>query len=487
MHLPRWDWQEKTLIRARPMPHYALLAKMGCGKTREIIDILRDKYNQHRRILRTVVFAPIMTLDGFRNQMLDFSKIEPERILVLEDQPPKRRAKLWDKMMEKWGGNFIVVLNYEKILSKDIREMIRAWAPEVVVCDESHYIKDYGSKRTKLMIKLVDGQRNKKTGQIIRPPVQYRYIMTGTPGDDVSVDIWAQYRVLDGGQRLGRTFTDFKLRYFYNKNAEKMAAGVRGVYPEWVPLPGALEKINALIYQCATRVLLEDCYDLPPLIRKQVYVGMTSEQQAAYNEMKRDFVTYLEGTACVADMALTKAMRLSQIASGYAKLEDGREVVMKDTPKMAALRELVQEIVKTDKVLIWAHFQRNFAEIKKVLDELGVKYIELHGKAEENRREALARFRDDPEVRACVGNAATGGVGVNELVGAKYAIFYSRDYSQIKDEQARARNYRPGAEIHDQVVQIDIVCRGSVEQTILDAIEGKVNMAEAVLTWKDKV
>lgn len=480
---PPWEWQRKARERASQFPHFALFAEMGTGKTRTMIDILRDKYNTNRRVMRTVIFAPIVVLENWRREILKYSNIDPDRIVVL-DGTPTQRTRVWHKAMDKFLGNFIVLVNYDKIIRPDVFAQLAMWKPEIVVLDESHYVKDHTSKRTKAMFKLVDGEYDKRRKTYTRPRVPHRYIMSGTPILNSMKDIWAQYRVLDGGEALGYSYFTFQTRYFFDANAGWK--GKQNYFPDWKPLPGAAEQINGLIYQKAVRVTKKECLDLPPLVKKQIFVGMTEEQARLYKEMKKDFVTYIGDKACVADMAMIKAMRLQQIASGYVKLEDGTEIELGNTPRMDALRELLQEITPNHKVLVWAHFKANYRQIRKVCDELKIKYVEVHGDAKEKRQEAIDRFCTDDSVRVFIGNAGSGGIGIN-LVVASYSIIFSRDFSLAHDEQARSRNHRSGAEIHEKITQIDLVVPGTIDETVLEALNNKTQIAEAVLSWRDRV
>ena len=112
--------------------------------------------------------------------------------------------------------------------------------------------------------------------------------------------------------------------------------------------------------------------------------GESLRYSGLYDEMRDEFITYLNDKACVAQLAITKALRLQQIVSGYLVVEneagEKSNVEIKDNPRAEALKELLQEITGAGhKVLIWAVFKQNYAEIRAVCTALGLPLVEVHG------------------------------------------------------------------------------------------------------------
>lgn len=302
------------------------------------------------------------------------------------------------------------------------------------------------------------------------------------------MDLYHQFLVLDGGKTLGGNFFAFRARFFRDRNA---GMPKQKYFPAWEVMSlekdgfDAMAEIKRLIGPRSMHVTKADCLDLPPLVKKTIYVDMSPEQRRMYNEMKRDFVTMIEQRekdpkAVVAVLAITKALRLQQIASGYVKTNEDEEIDLESTPKMDALRDLLTELAPHGKVLIWAAWRNNYKQIGRVCDELGLKYVTLVGGMTDAARNAAvdALTRGDADV--LVGNPASGGIGVN-LIEAKFAIFYSQTFSMKDRVQAEARNYRGGSEMHESVTHYELVCENSIEEIICQKLADKIELSDKLL------
>lgn len=468
----RWQHQDEFLARSEMEPEYGLFWEMGTGKSRAIIERLRNVYNAERRIVRTLILSPKIVLENWRNEFLRYSKIDPSR-LVLFQGDTKRRARSMDRAIAKHGTHLILICNYEKLAtSVDVRERIYTWHPEILICDESQRLKSPTSLRTKAVLEVSERRKN--------PAIRFKYILSGTPILRDVMDLFAQFLILDGGKTFGTNFWAFKIAHMEDKNAKWK--GKPNYFPKWEMKPGSVDKINAAIQARTMRVRKSECLDLPPLVRSRRYVDMTADQARIYKEMKRDFIAFLaSGEATVATMALTKALRLLQIASGYVQTETAGAKQIAGTPKQELLEELLQELTPNHKVIVWAVFRENYKQIRAVFEKLGISYTEVHGEVPEREKfENIERFRTDPSIRVLLGHPGSGGIGVNMVV-ASYSIFYSRNFSLDESLQAEARNHRGGSEIHEKITRIDLVTRGTIEEQVLERLENKESISDATL------
>lgn len=460
-----WKHQLEAIDRAKNIDCFALFFEMGAGKTSTTVNILRHKFNAHQKIIRTLILCPVIVVDNWRKEWLAHSKTDPKRITLLQGSQVARRKQL-AKAIELEPGR-IVITNYEALLMKDLYEDIRKWHPVAMVLDESHKVKDPKAKRTKFATTLAD-------------EAIFKYILSGTPILNSPMDIFSQFRVMDGGRSFGKNFFAFRAEYFYDKNAG-MARDK--YFPDWRIRPGSLDRINEKIFEKGMRVTKEECMDLPPLVKQTLAVDMTPEQNRLYQEMKKDLVTYLGDKACVATMALTKALRLMQIASGFVKLEDSSIVKVKENPKQAALEELLSELTPNHKVLIWAVFKENYEQVREVCQKLDIQFVEVHGEIPNAKKfEAVESFNTDPRVRVFLGHPGSGGIGIN-LVSASYSIFYSRTFSLEHDLQAESRNHRGGSKEagHEKITRIDLVAKGTIEELVLKKLANKEEISESLL------
>ena len=462
-----WDHQAEAVERAWTLRDQALFFEMGTGKTAAAINIARVKFVKENRLLRTLVLGPPIVLENWRREFFMHSKLTDKDVTVLTGSGKKRAEALCLKALENEKRNYaqVFVTNYESLLMPDLYEAITAWHPEMIIYDEAHRCKNMTSKRTKAAIKLSDR-------------AEYRVILTGTPVTNSPMDLFGQMRILDKGKTFGDNYWAFRAHFFYDKNAG-MPKGKH--FPDWRIRPGAMEEISQKLKGICMRVKKSECLDLPPLVRQIIPVDLAPEQAKLYGEMKKGFIAFINDKACVAELAITKALRLQQIVSGYVKMEDGSEIQLKTNPRKDALKQLLEDVTPAGKVLVWAVFKENYQQIREVCEELALKYVEVHGEVPTSKRqEYVDQFNNDTETRVFIGHPGSGGIGIN-LVSASYSIFYSRSFSLEHDLQAEARNHRGGSHIHEKITRIDIVAKDTIDEHICRALAQKEVVSEKVL------
>jgi len=477
-----WKHQIDAIKRSAELPNLALFMDTGVGKTRTTIEILRRKYAGEKRILRTLIISPIITLENWKSEFKVFSKVDQRDIIILNGSGKTRVGKImkWLTPAGAFPQNRIVVTNYECMQMEEVFELLRAWGPEVLVCDESHRCKNHDSMRAKRVVAIADHCKHK-------------YILTGTPILNTPMDIFNQFRILDGGKSFGQNFWAFRNKYFEDENASW--SGKENYFPKYVPRADSYATFSSIVSSSAIRAIKSQCLDLPPLVRKTIYVELSKEQEKMYSDMKRDYVAYIEEKqksgdplAVVAQLVITRALRLMQILSGYGALdgdEDGNGKgihVIKDNPRLAALTELLEDITPGNKVIVWACFKQNYIQIKDVCKKLNLGYAEIHGEIKDKQAE-MYRFRTDPTCKVMVANQQAGGVGIN-LIEASYSIYYSRNFSLEADLQSEARNYRGGSEVHEKITRIDLVAKETIDELIADVLANKLDVATRILSWK---
>lgn len=472
-----WQHQETAIQQAKSQQDYALFFEMGCGKTSTCINILRQKYAEERRLMRTLILCPPIVISNWQREFAMHSKIKEWDIIPLIKTQRERVNTLktfayrHEVQRESIPDGKILITNYESMLMLDLFGAIAKWKPEIVVCDESHRCKDYKAKRTKAVIELA-------------MTAKHRYLLTGTPILNSAMDIFSQFYILDRGLTFGKSFYSFRAKYFYDKNAGMPKSKY---FPDWQPLPGAMEEINQAITAKSARATKQECLDLPPLVTQNIYVELNPLQKRLYNSMKNDFIAYIDDKACVATLAITKGLRMMQIASGFINVEEEhlglsrKNIQLADNPRAKALEELLTEITVHSKVLVWAVFKENYDTIRAVCKAVGVNFVEVHGDVSAAQKEINVKtFNEDPACRVLIGHPASGGIGIN-LVAASYSIFYSRNFSLEQDLQAEARNHRGGSEIHTKITRINIVAKDTIDELITDALAKKQTISDTIL------
>jgi hypothetical protein len=433
----------------------------NCGKTGTAINILRHKFEQAgRQRMRTLVLCPPIVVNNWVKEFHIHAKFFSVPLVG----PGKKRLELFKTLA---GDNTIFVTNYESLLMKDLYEAIKAWGPECLVFDESHKCKDITAKRTKAAAALAEQSR-------------HNFILTGTPTPNSPMDIFSQFFLLDRGASFGKSYFVFRARHCWDRNAG-MPRNIH--FPKWEIRPGALDALNQKIYAKAMRVTKAEALDLPPLVRVTREVEMLPEQQRVYEQMRDDYVAFLNSDACMADLAITHALRLQQIVSGYVKLDSGDEKSFTDTPRLKAVEELLEELTPNHKVIVWAVFHQNYKDLRTVCEKLKIKYVEVHGGISAKSKDlSVDLFNTDPSTRVLIGNQQAGGIGIN-LTAASYSIFYSRNFSLEQDLQAESRNHRGGSKEagHSKITRIDLLTPGTIDEVVLEALQQKQNVSEELL------
>jgi SNF2 family DNA or RNA helicase len=459
-----WAHQLKVIEAAKDADEYALFLEMGAGKTASTINICRHKFVDHKRVLKTLVVCPIIMVRAWEKEWKLHSKVG-KHVVALTGTGPERVKRL-KKHLEIYP-NAIVVVNYEALLSKGVLDAVTKFSPEVIIADESQRLKNHKSKRAQVVTAL--GSK-----------ALYRYILTGTPILNNPMDIFSQYLFLDQGKTFGHNFYSFRAKYFEDRNVGMPSFRH---FPNWQMRRGSADELQKKIYKKAMRIKKEDCMELPPLVRTTYEVELSKEQRKVYDEMAQEFIAYLGDKACVAQNALTKILRLQQVITGFAKLDDKTVNWFTDVPRLRALNELVEDILP-NKVIIWASFRDNYERIMLELQGHGPILQLVGGMSDKDRTEAVELFQKCPKHKIIVCNQKAAGLGVT-LTAASYMIYFSRTYSLEDDLQSEARAHRGGSEVHEKITRIDLVAPKTVDEAILKALSSKQNIAENILTLRN--
>lgn len=456
--------QEDLLEMSRNMSNIAVLWGLGCGKTGGMILVLRDKFNTERRIMRTLIIGPVSILYGWRNELLKFSRIPDQMIAVLTAKERKKEHK-----------EPIRIVNYDALVKKDFLEILLEFKPEIIVFDETQLIKNPTAKRTKACIALSKLAR-------------FRFLLTGTPIAKNTLDLFSQWMCLDQGETLGRNFFVFRGSYFQDRNAS--FARSANYFPNWQPIPALYPVLLEKIHQKAIVVKKEEVLDLPPRIEVDKFIELTDEQKVLYKKLKEEFIAYVEELdasgqpkAVVAQLAITKLIRLRQLLSGFLVLDDGTTLLLKQNPRLDALEEVLEEVADNYKVIVWCVFKEEYKMISSLCSRLKLGYVMVHGTIDADQKQLnIDAFQTDPNVRVLIGNRKSAGTGTN-MQAAAYSVDYSKTYSLLEFLQAKDRNYRGGSEIHEQIVNVTITAQGTIDEEALKALKDKKEISDMVLNF----
>jgi SNF2 family DNA or RNA helicase len=267
---------------------------------------------------------------------------------------------------------------------------------------------------------------------------------------------------------------------------------------------GALSEVGMLMRRRGLRYRKADCLDLPPKQYETQEVELSAEQRAAYNQMAATLVAMLQGERApagyefpgdadddlgdeplpgerkiaTAATQLSMILRLSQITSGFLPTEEHGTHVFSVNPKLDALEEIVRENVVNQQIIVWARYRRDIETICARLANLNP--VRIYGGMSERAGAQAEEDFQSGRSRVMVANAVSAGMGLT-LTAASLVVYYSQDYSLENRIQSEDRCHRPGSEIHSAVTYIDLVCRDTVDEVVKEALDAKLEVAEAVV------
>ena len=436
-----------------------LIWDMGTGKTWMGAYLLEAAHKHGVSIDQSrpsIVVCPNSLMEVWRNQLLEHSELTFDDIRIVTGSKIVRERILKEEAS-------VYIINYEGCLTVQQGLLSVHW--KTVIVDEAHRIKNPKSKQAKI-ITMLSADR--------------RLLLTGTPILNSYLDIWNLAYFVDRGATFGKSFFVFRTTYFYDANQY-----IRNLqFPNWKIKPQMEQILKDKMKQVFHR--LEKCdvlKDLPGKIYTKRYCYLTKEQEELYIGIKRDCIAFINENAVTTKVALTKALKLNQITSGFLKDDAGVINVLDDNPKMELLAEVVDEILTendTNKVIIWAHFRH---DIETIYEKFRAQAVRVYGGVStEERNEAEYRFQKESDVRIFVGQPMSAGEGLT-LTAANYGVYYSMNYSSKDRRQSEDRCHRKGSEIHDSIVYIDLIAQGTIDEIVLRKVDDKIDFADSVLSY----
>lgn len=473
-----YKWHEEAYEKffGEKLNSLALLCDVGTGKTFGSILILRGLRLDYQLNLvrepKILVIGPGVVINNWKREIQKFSLPGEFEIIVPLSVAKGRKDKM--QSIANLQTECTVIVNYEAFDSEDFVKAVKKWKPDIIIADELHRLKSPKSKRAKAIVDLALAS-------------DYRLGLTGSAVLQSPMDLFMQWKFLDKGQRFGTNFFNFRNLYFMDENAAWSTK--INHFPKFIPIPEKFPELSAKIQGNSVRVKKEECLDLPPFIEETIKLEMSTKQARAYSQMEKDLITFIETSdkpaAATAQLAITKALRLMQIASGFVAPDIGDELAFDDNPKLDAIEQIIEDN-EHEKIIIWCSFKANYRAIGERLSKLKVRHVFLTGEQDaKEKQESIDSFQTDPEVKVIVANRKAGGIGVN-LTASSISCVFSRNFSLEEEIQSDGRNYRGGSEIHEKITKINLVMEGTIEEKIITALQNKSDIASLIIDLKRK-
>lgn len=419
------NYQEHALTFAKSKPHCAFWIDMGGGKSTTALTYAADLLNE-LEVFKVLIIAPLRVANTvWHAEALKWEHLNDLRVSICTG-PLKDRTNALSREAD------IYTINRENV--KWLVDLYgKKWPFDCVIIDEASSFKSHKSARWKALRK-------------VRPFIHRSLQLTGTPAANGYTDLWAQIFLLDGGARLGKTYTAF-INRFFDSDFRGFNVTLRR---------GAEDEINELVKDIAYR-------SNAPLHSHRVditrFAELTPTQIKTYHQLEKEFVIDLQDTEITAFNAAALTNKLLQYANGNVYDENGNTNKV-HSAKIDVLKEIIEE-AQGEPVLVAYNFKSDLADLLAAFphaEVLGKDYAQIE---KWNRG----------EIPILLAHPASAGHGLQLEQGSSILVHYGLNWSLELYQQMVARLDRQGQK--KTVRNIRIVSQGTIDEKVLLALENK--------------
>lgn len=417
-------------------PVSAILLDCGCGKTiitlTAIEELIRDRFE----IEKVLVICPIRVAEVWVEEIGKWEHLRGLRYSIAVGAESQRRYALAQDAD-------IYVINRD-VVAWLVENYGGQWKWDMLVVDELSSFKNPKAKRFKALLK-------------VRPKMKRVVGLTGTPSSNGLMDLWAEYRLLDLGERLGRFITRYRQEYFLPDKTNGQ------IVFSYKPQPGAEERIYRRISDITVSLRCTDVLRMPELISVPHVVTLSEREKAVYHHLKKDLVLNLPKGEVTVSNAASLSGKLTQMSNGAVYSDDG-EVINIHSRKLDALEDIIE--AQCGKPLLVAYwFKHDLERIIERLRQMGVKYARI------DNQNSIMRWNTGMVPVGLI-HPASAGHGLNLQSGGCTLVWFGLTWSLELYIQTNARLWRQG-QVSKTVVIQHIVTKGTIDERILKALEKK--------------
>lgn len=421
-------------------PAAGLFLKPGMGKTSIALTAADRLLYDRFEVSKVLVIAPLRVADDtWSRESEKWDHLRHLRISKVLGSAKQRRTALA-------RSADVYCINRENV-EWLVKYYGMGWPFDLVIVDELSSFRNPSARRFKALRK-------------VRPLVKYLWGLTGTPRPRSLLDLWAQVYLLDQGERLGRTYTEYRNRYF--------TPGRQNGYViyEWRPRPGAEDQVYSLISDICISLETKGNVQMPELVQTPRPVVLSPAARALYESMERDAILELAGEVIDAGSAAAVNGKLLQIAGGAVYDEDHVAHEL-HTDKLDALEDILEE-ANGEPVLVAYRYQHERDRIKARFPQ-AVQLKDSNTIAAWNRG----------EIPLLLGHPAGVGHGLNLQDGGHIIVWFGPIYDLELWEQFIDRLYRQGQRFTTSVIVL--VAEGTVEEDAMRSLEAKDSGQSAMM------
>lgn len=421
-----YPYQERAVEHVLANKRCALWLEMGLGKSAVTLTALKDLPKP------AIVLAPKRVVDHVWEQ--EAAKWYPEaKVIVLTGSPAQRAAKLKLKAD-------IYVINFE-LITWLIGETVWWW-PTVVI-DEATRVKNRASKLFKALRKVAGKW-------------QHLIELTGSPAPNGLIDLWGQLYLIDRGDRLGKTLTAFRDRWF---NSDYMGWS-------YTPKTNAQSEIEERCGDVCLSMTAEDYLNLPDKMIQDIRIDLPASAIKSYKELKQDMLSEIDGEVVTAMTAAVLANKLLQLTSG-ALYDEGGKVVSSHDAKLEAIEDVLNTIGDETCIIVY-QFKH---ELKRLRDKFG-------GTEVRDYKEAVEDWNAG-KIKLLYIHPASAGLGLNLQHGGRHMIWSTPTWNLEHYQQTNARLYRTGQT--KPVMIYRILTSNTIDDRVVDALGSKDAVQTALM------
>ena len=434
------DYQKYATNFIVEHPIAAVLLQMGLGKSVITLTAIAELALERFEVCRVLVIAPLrVARDTWPAEIQKWDHLKGLTYSVAVGTEAERIAALRQNTL-------IHSINRENVQWL-IEQSGLPFQYDMLVIDELSSFKSHQAKRFRALMRM-------------RPRVARVVGLTGTPSSNGLMDLWAEFRLLDMGKRLGRFITHYREAFFLpdRRSAQQVFT--------WKPKPGAEDEIYLRISDITISMKSADYLRMPEYISNRVPVKLSREERRTYEQLKRELVISLRGAQIDAVSAASLSGKLCQLANGGIYDAEHNSLFFHER-KLDALEDLI-EGANGRPVLVAYWFKHDLQRIQE----------RFHVREIRTSRD-IADWNSGKIPVACI-HPASAGHGLNLQAGGNTLIWFGLTWSLELYQQTNARLWRQGQQSDTVVVQ-HIITKGTIDEQIMKALLEKDTTQAALI------
>ena len=425
------SYQEYAIRYIETHPISALLIDMGLGKTSITLTAIRNLLFDSFEVCKVLVIAPLrVAKNTWTDEIKKWEHLSTLTYSLIVGNENERLSALNEKAD-------IYIINRENV-DWLVNKSGYKFDFDMVVIDELSSFKNHQSKRFKSLMK-------------VRPLVKRIVGLTGTPSSNGLMDLFAEFKILDMGKRLGYFIGQYRNTYF---KPDKMNGPI--VY-SYKPLPNAENAIYEKISDITVSMKANEYLKMPELLTSNYVVELSNSEKNQYDEMKKSLVLEITDGEITASNAASLSNKLCQLSNG-AIYDDEQNIVEIHDRKLEALEDIIESM--NGKPLLIAYWYRH--DLERIKSRFSVREIKTS--------EDISDWNDG-KIPVALIHPASAGHGLNLQSGGSTLVWFGLTWSLELYQQTNARLYRQGPK--NPVVIQHIIAKGTIDEQILKALQRK--------------